>query len=78
MFDVDISTPYVSSQEASSLLLDPLVRGQLCTWQVRRIVKSLLYQADARTALRFMTTVKPALTSPEDVKLKLTVLLANG
>ena len=55
-----------------------MVRTEFSRWQHRRIIKSLLYQGDVRMALRYITTLKPALTTPEEVKLKLTVLLANG
>ncbi|XP_052759719.1 protein ELYS-like [Mya arenaria] len=65
-------------EESLKLLLDPMVRTEFSRWQHRRIIKSLLYQGDARMALRYISTLKPALTTPEDVKLKLTVLLANG
>ncbi|XP_060555912.1 protein ELYS-like [Ruditapes philippinarum] len=64
-------------EEALSLMLDPMVRAEFARWQHKRIIKALLYQGDAKMALRYITSVQPALTTPEEVKLKLTVLLAN-
>ncbi|KAH3824937.1 hypothetical protein DPMN_126797 [Dreissena polymorpha] len=61
-----------------SLMLDPMVRGEFSRWQHRRVIKSLLYQGDPQMALRYITTLRPALNTPEEVKLKLTVLMANG
>ena len=60
------------------LLLDPLVIAEYSQWQHLRVIKSLLYQGDSKMALRYLDSVKPALASQEEVKLKLTVLLANG
>ncbi|XP_052284768.1 protein ELYS-like isoform X2 [Dreissena polymorpha] len=65
-------------EEAMSLMLDPMVRGEFSRWQHRRVIKSLLYQGDPQMALRYITTLRPALNTPEEVKLKLTVLMANG
>lgn len=59
-------------------MLDPLVTAEYSQWQHKRVIKSLLYQGDSKMALRYLTSVKPALATPEEVKLKLTVLLANG
>ncbi|XP_053388685.1 protein ELYS-like, partial [Mercenaria mercenaria] len=64
-------------EEALSLMLDPMVRAEFSRWQHKRIIKALLYQGDAKMALRYITSIQPALTTPEEVKLKLTVLLAN-
>ncbi|KAL4221649.1 Protein ELYS [Mactra antiquata] len=65
-------------EDGLNLLLDPMVRSDFGRWQHKRIIKSLLYQDDAKMALLYLSTVNPALTTPEEVKLKLTVLLANG
>jgi len=59
-------------------MLDPMVRREFSRWQHKRIIKSLLYQGDAKMALRYITTVRPSMSTPEEVKLKLTILLANG
>ena len=59
-------------------MLDPLVTTEYSKWQHKRVIKSLLYQGDSKLALRYVNSVKPALTTPEVVKLKLTVFLANG
>lgn len=65
-------------QESMSQILDPLVTLDFGRWQHQRIVKSLLYQGDSKMAARYLSTVQPSLSTPEEVKLKLTVLLANG
>ena len=58
-------------------LLDPSVSIHLSTWH-RRITKSFLYHSRPQLALRYMRIKKPPLETPEDVKLRLTVLIANG
>ncbi|XP_078336668.1 uncharacterized protein LOC111137601 isoform X2 [Crassostrea virginica] len=65
-------------EESMSQILDPLVTLDFGRWQHQRIVKSLLYQGDSKMAARYLSTVQPSLSTPEEVKLKLTVLLANG
>ncbi|XP_048731593.2 protein ELYS-like [Ostrea edulis] len=65
-------------EESISLILDPLVSLDFGHWQHQRIVKSLLYQGQSKIAARYLQTVQPALSTPEEVKLKLTVLLASG
>lgn len=61
-----------------SQILDPFVILDFGRWQHQRIVKSLLYQGESKMAVRYLSIVQPALSTPEEVKLKLTVLLANG
>ncbi|XP_062579828.1 protein ELYS-like isoform X2 [Saccostrea cucullata] len=65
-------------EESMSLVLDPLVTMDFGRWQHQRIVKSLLYQGESKMAARYLATVQPSLSTPEEVKLKLTVLLASG
>ncbi|KAL5014317.1 hypothetical protein ScPMuIL_008587 [Solemya velum] len=65
-------------EEAMAVMLDSQVSDEMGDWQHFRVVKSLLYQGDSKMALRYLNTARPALTTAEQVKLKLTVLLANG
>ena len=58
-------------------LLDPTVTRYLDTWHMR-IMKTFLYHNKPHLALRYMRIKKPLLVTPEDIKLRLTVLLANG
>ena len=60
------------------LLLDPSVRNEIEPRQHRCVVKALLYQGKPKLALQYLKIRSPPLTTPEDIKLKLTVLLANG
>ncbi len=60
------------------LLLDPSIKSDLVQWQHMRIIKSLLYQNSSKLALKYMRIKRLPLQTPEDVKLRLTVLLANG
>ena len=55
----------------------PMVRTEFPRWQHKRIIKALLYQGYTKMVLRYITSVRPALTTPEEMKFKLTVLLAN-
>ncbi|XP_021372867.1 protein ELYS-like isoform X1 [Mizuhopecten yessoensis] len=65
-------------EEALSLILNPMVHEEMGRWQHSRIIRALLYQGASKMALRYLSTAQPPLTSPEDVKLKLTVFLASG
>ncbi|XP_071147698.1 protein ELYS-like isoform X2 [Mytilus edulis] len=65
-------------EESMVVMLDPLVTRSLGDWQHYRIIRSLLYQGDCKMALRYITYKQSPLSSPEEVKIKLTVLLANG
>ena len=60
------------------LLLDPSIKSELVSWQHTRIIKSMLYQNAPKLALKYMRVKRLPLQTPEDVKLRLTVLLANG
>ena len=60
------------------LLLDPSIKAELVSWQHTRIIKSMLYQNAPKLALKYMRVKRLPLQTPEDVKLRLTVLLANG
>ncbi|XP_030843104.1 protein ELYS isoform X2 [Strongylocentrotus purpuratus] len=65
-------------EEALTMLLDPNTNNDLLSWQHTRIIKTFLYHGQAKMALQYVRCVRPALETPEDVKLHLTVLLANG
>ncbi|XP_029651707.1 protein ELYS isoform X1 [Octopus sinensis] len=47
-------------------------------WQHRQVIKSLLYQEEYKLALQYLAVKKPPLSSPEEIKLKLTTFLFNG
>ena len=60
-------------------LLDPcLDMSSMSPWQHTLIIKALLYQQQPELALRYLRMRQPTMHTPEDVKLRLTVLLANG
>ncbi|XP_033641982.1 protein ELYS-like isoform X2 [Asterias rubens] len=63
---------------AIDMLLDPTTTLDLAPWQHRHILKAFLYQNESKKALQYVRTAHPPLTTREDVKLFLTVLLANG
>ncbi|XP_013393920.1 protein ELYS, partial [Lingula anatina] len=65
-------------EEAVLLLLDPMLLEEMLPWQHNRIIKAFLYQGEEKIALKFLRVKKPPLVTPEDVRLHLTVLLANG
>ena len=79
-YDVDLKRNILLHiiQEAMYFLLDPMIRSELSQWQHTRIIKALLYQGHHKMALKYMRIKKPAMLTAEDVKLRLTVLLANG
>jgi hypothetical protein len=65
-------------EDSLAYLLDPSVPCGAGGWQHRRILKAFLYQGAPRLALRYLRTKRPPVLSPDDTKLTLTVLLANG
>nr|XP_054769221.1 protein ELYS-like [Lytechinus pictus] len=65
-------------EEALVMLLDPNTNNDLLSWQHTRIIKTFLYHGQAKMALHYVRCVRPALDTPDDIKLHLTVLLANG
>ncbi|XP_041480738.1 protein ELYS-like isoform X1 [Lytechinus variegatus] len=65
-------------EEALAMLLDPNTNNDLLSWQHTRIIKTFLYHGQAKMALHYVRCVRPALDTPDDIKLHLTVLLANG
>ncbi|KAK3879519.1 hypothetical protein Pcinc_015928 [Petrolisthes cinctipes] len=66
-------------QEALNVLLDPLVNtNDLSPWQHRRIMKAFLYQGESGRALRYAQLRQPPMVDPDDIRLHLTLLLANG
>ncbi|XP_071110083.1 protein ELYS-like [Haliotis cracherodii] len=65
-------------EEAFLHLLHPMANLQLGQWQQGRVIKSLLFQGESKLALRYISLRSVAVMSQEEVKLKLTVLLANG
>ena len=69
----------VGRQDALLYLLDPCLDvTRVWPWQHTVTIKALLYQQQHALALRYIRTRKPTMHTPEDVKLRLTVLLANG
>ncbi|CAH1774002.1 unnamed protein product [Owenia fusiformis] len=64
--------------QALTSLLDPMIDVNISLWQQVRVIKAFLYQGHHQKALRFIRIRKPPMETPELVKLKLTVLLANG
>ncbi|XP_038076650.1 protein ELYS-like [Patiria miniata] len=65
-------------EDAIDMLLDPTTTLELAPWQHRHIIKAFLYQNESKKALQYVRTARPPLTTRDDVKLYLTVLLANG
>lgn len=65
-------------EEALAMLLDPNTNNDMLSWQHTRIIKTFLYHGQAKMALQYVRCVRPSLDTPDDVKLHLTVLLANG
>ncbi|XP_041377682.1 protein ELYS-like [Gigantopelta aegis] len=64
--------------DAFQRFMDPSVGTELGSWQHMRIVKTFLFHGEQKMALRYLTGRNVPVISPEQVKLKLTVLLANG
>lgn len=65
-------------QQASAVLLDAGVCDDVPPWQHGSIIRAFLCQGHERLALKYMKVkTVPALTA-DDVKLRMTVLLANG
>ena len=61
------------------MLLDPVINdADVSPWQHTRIIKALLYQAENKLALEYVSIRYGQVISPEEIKLKLTVYLANG
>lgn len=60
------------------MLLDPMTDTSLSSWQHGAIVRAFLYHGEGQKALQYVRAVRPPLTTPDDIKLHLTVLLANG
>lgn len=60
-------------------LLHPSVKAtDVLPWQHQRVIKSFLYQREARKALKYINRMEPPENSIEDMKLHLSVLLARG
>ncbi|PIK43112.1 hypothetical protein BSL78_20037 [Apostichopus japonicus] len=64
--------------EALNMLLDPMTNNNLSSWQHGTIIRSFLYHGEGQKALQYVRAIRPSLTTPDDIKLHLTVLLANG
>ena len=74
-----IASSVADRQDALLYLLDPCLDvTRVWPWQHTVTIKALLYQQQHALALRYIRTRKPTMHTPEDVKLRLTVLLANG
>nr|XP_045604615.1 protein ELYS-like isoform X1 [Procambarus clarkii] len=66
-------------QEGLNVLLDPLVStNDITTWQHRRIMKAFLYQGEHSRALTYAQIRQPPKADLDDIRLHLTLLLANG
>ena len=60
------------------MLADPSLSCEINDWLYSAIVKTFLHAGCQQHALAFITTVSLPMLTPDDVELKLTVLLANG
>ncbi|XP_050715924.1 protein ELYS-like isoform X49 [Eriocheir sinensis] len=66
-------------QEGLNVLLDPLVNPcDVTPWQHRRIMKAFLYQGEHGRALTYAKMRQPPKIDIDDIRLHLTLLLANG
>ncbi|XP_069945568.1 protein ELYS isoform X3 [Cherax quadricarinatus] len=66
-------------QEGLNVLLDPLVNtNDITSWQHRRIMKAFLYQGEHNRALTYAQIRQPPKVDLDDIRLHLTLLLANG
>ncbi|ROT67431.1 Protein ELYS [Penaeus vannamei] len=66
-------------QEGLNVLLDPLVNtNDITPSQHRRIVKAFLYQGEHTRALTYAQIRQPPKVDLDDIRLHLTLLLANG
>ncbi|KAG8444372.1 hypothetical protein GDO86_009529 [Hymenochirus boettgeri] len=63
-------------QNSVDCILHP-ASSQVISWQHLQIVETLMCQGDQRQALRYIQAMKPAAATSEEVKLHITVLLAN-
>jgi hypothetical protein len=54
------------------------VHSELLPWQHTSVIKAFLYQGHAPLALRYIRVASPPTSTPAEVKLRMTVLLANG
>lgn len=63
---------------AVTSLVDPLINTELGLWQKSFIIKTLLFQGEFQKALYFLKVTQPTIQDFNDVKLFLSVLLANG
>ncbi|XP_076361165.1 AT hook containing transcription factor 1 homolog isoform X2 [Tachypleus tridentatus] len=65
-------------EEALSALLDPVIDlSDFKSWHHLRILKAFLYQGEHQKALKYTRVRNPPHETPEEVKLCLTILLAN-
>ncbi|XP_023211743.1 protein ELYS-like isoform X4 [Centruroides sculpturatus] len=66
-------------EEAISVLLDPMINSlDILPWQHVRILKAFLYQGEHKKAMKYYQIRNPPHQTPEEVKLYLTIYLANG
>lgn len=66
-------------ETAMSALLDPiLLSDDIAPWCHTRILKSFLYQGHQQKALHYISVRKPPQCSAEDIKMHLSILLANS
>lgn len=66
-------------EEAISVLLDPMINSlDILPWQHVRILKAFLYQREHKKAMKYCRVRNPPHQTPEEVKLYLSIYLANG
>ncbi|XP_053316764.1 protein ELYS [Spea bombifrons] len=63
-------------QNSVDCILHPAV-NRVLTWQHSQIIETLMCQGDHRQALRYIQAMKPPITTSQEVKLHMTVLLTN-
>nr|DBA26926.1 TPA: hypothetical protein GDO54_011120 [Pyxicephalus adspersus] len=68
--------PSSLSQNSLDCILHPAA-SRVMSWQHNQIIETLLCQGDYRQALRYIQVMKPPAFTSAEVKLQITVLLAN-
>ncbi|XP_041418029.1 protein ELYS isoform X2 [Xenopus laevis] len=63
-------------QNSVDCILNP-ASSRVMSWQHSQIIENLLCHGDSRQALRYLQVMKPVATTSKEVKLHMTVLLAN-
>ncbi|KAM8945526.1 protein ELYS [Pelodytes ibericus] len=63
-------------QNSLDCILHPSAHGVM-TWQHSQIIETLMCQGNPKQAVRYLQVMKPSITNSQEVKLHMTVLLAN-